>query len=829
MPEGGSDATPSLVSSPALPLSTHRDGMDSTLERLATSQRMSAPQVGSSHTSPQVLLLAIRLNGASVSPGTQVLETPAGTFLFAKADLQAWRLRAGSMGSGTGGAEPFMQGGVAYVAIPPRDLISIRLDRATQTLGLQVLPQAFDATRIEVYANPASDSVRPSPGGFFNYDLSTQRAPGARQAGGIFQLGGFNRDGVGIIDVLAQRASGTASTFPAPPDVVRLDSTWTSDFPARLASLRFGDIISQPGAWGQAARLGGMQYGTNFGTQPGFITTPLQAVSGLAALPSVVDVYVNQVLTSQSHVAPGPFSITNLPVVTGSGQITTVVTDLLGRQQVITQPFYAGTNLLRQGLSNFSFEAGALRQDYGLRSNDYGPGAAIGTYSLGLTNSLTGEVHGELQKNREALGLSAAWIADPLGIVSASLAASHNPDFGEQSAGSAIPSPRQGTLLSLGLQRLTPTVSVSAHAQWATAGFTQLGAVPGTPGVQRESDITISQNFGRAGSVAASYVAQATFGSPAARIAQLSYSVGVGAWGFVSATLLRTVQPNPNTQVSLIWTMPLGPSTSASLSAQSSSGGSSAGPWTASIQHNLPVGPGWGYQVQAGGGPAGGQPANLQAQGQYQGPVGLYTAQVQRLDGQDNYRLEAQGGVGTLGGATFLSRAITDSFALVQVPGLSNVRVYANNQEVGRTNAAGDLLIPSLLAYQRNVVSVNQADIPLDADVGKLSLPVVPAYRSGILARFPIHITRSAIFNMVQADGKPVPAGAQAQISGGATSSTQQYPVGMDGRGYLSGLGLRQTVLVQWPGGQCSFVLLDPPSSDPLPDLGTHTCQRINP
>jgi outer membrane usher protein len=780
----------------------------------------SGPMHGKSAYS--ILLLSIRLNGVSVSPGAEVLQLRNGQFLFAVSDLRAWRLRLEDRADG---AAQFTHAGAAYAAIAPEDLASARLDKAAQTLDLQVLPLAFAPTRIEAYANPAVDSERPSPGGFFNYDLSAQRAPGANQDGGIFQLGGFNEEGVGILDVLAQHDSGMASgvsgAFPAQPNVVRLDSTWTSDFPRKLTSLRLGDMISSPGSWGQAARLGGIQYGTNFGTQPGFITTPLQAVSGLAVLPSVVDVYVNQALASQSRVAPGPFSITNLPVVTGSGEITTVVTDLLGRQQVITQPFFAGTNLLRQGLSNFSFEAGALRQNYGLRSNDYGPGAAVGTYSLGLTNSLTGEVHGELQKSRAALGLSAAWIAAPLGILSASLAASHNPDFDEASGGQSTGTPGQGELLALGFQRLTQGISVSAHAQWATAGFTQLGATPAVPGVQRESDITISQNFGQVGSVAASYVAQNTFGSPSARIAQLSYSVGVGRWGFVSATLLRTIQPNPNTQVSLIWTVPIGPRTSASLSAQSSS----AQPWTASLQHNLPVGTGWGYQLQAASGPQ----SNVQAQGQYQGPIGLYSAQVQRLGGQDNVRVEAQGGIGTLGGATFLSRAITNSFALVQVPGISNVRVYANNQEVGRTNASGDLLIPSLLAYQRNVVSVNQADLPLDADVAALSLPVVPAYRSGILARFPIHISRSATFNVVQENGQPVPAGAQAQVSGGALRSSQKYPVGLQGRGYLSGLASRNIVKLQWPGGHCSFVLLDHPSADPLPDLGTHICRTTSP
>ena len=46
--------------------------------------------------------------------------------------------------------------------------------------------------------------------------------------------------------------------------------------------------------------------------------------------------------------------------------------DLLGREQVISQPYYASSLLLREGLIDDSNEIGFVRNDFGIRSNDYG-------------------------------------------------------------------------------------------------------------------------------------------------------------------------------------------------------------------------------------------------------------------------------------------------------------------------------------------------------------------------------------------------------------------------------------------------------------------------
>ena len=63
---------------------------------------------------------------------------------------------------------------------------------------------------------------------------------------------------------------------------------------------------------------------------------------------------------------------------------------------MITQSYYASPRLLRAGLHDYSIEAGAVRENFGLAGNDYGRPLVVGTERYGFSDSLTGEIHAEL-------------------------------------------------------------------------------------------------------------------------------------------------------------------------------------------------------------------------------------------------------------------------------------------------------------------------------------------------------------------------------------------------------------------------------------------------
>src|SRR5436190_6826425 len=129
--------------------------------------------------------------------------------------------------------------------------------------------------------------------------------------------------------------------------------------------------------------------------RPDLITFPAPSVSGSAAVPSTVDVLVNGSTVRSGSVAPGPFEVPQVPVISGAGTVTTTVTDALGRQVTTELPFYASPTLLAPKLQTYSAEIGLVRRDWGTESNDYGALAGAITYRRGLSSHLTFEGHAE--------------------------------------------------------------------------------------------------------------------------------------------------------------------------------------------------------------------------------------------------------------------------------------------------------------------------------------------------------------------------------------------------------------------------------------------------
>jgi len=165
------------------------------------------------------------------------------------------------------------------------------------------------------------------------------------------------------------------------------------------------------------------------------------------------------------------------------------------------------------------------------------------------------------------------------------------------------------------------------------------------------------------------------------------------------------------------------------------------------------------------------------------------------------------------------------SFAVAEVPEMPGVRVYADNQLVARTGDDGTAFLPRLRPYEVNRISIEQADLPLDAELGALSEDAVPYYRSGILVRFPVKRARGAVLTVVLENGQPIPAGALAQLVG----STAEFPVGLNGALYLTGLEASNRLRVSWRGQSCEFPVSFTPNAEPQPDLGRFTCRGVKP
>ena len=196
-----------------------------------------------------------------------------------------------------------------------------------------------------------------------------------------------------------------------------------------------------------------------------------------------------------------------------------------------------------------------------------------------------------------------------------------------------------------------------------------------------------------------------------------------------------------------------------------------------------------------------------------------------RFQGQDSVRASVSGGIGIVSSHAFLARPLTESFGVVRVDDYSGVQVMVDNQVVGRTGQDGYAVIPRLRAYDRNRVSLDQRDLPLDATVDALAIVEVPYFRSGILFDFPVRRAHGATLRIVQDDGTDVPPGAQVDVD----ARGERFPVALGGTAYVTAITARHRLRVTWPGRQCVFDVALADTRDPLPDLGTHVCRGLTP
>jgi outer membrane usher protein len=599
-------------------------------------------------------------------------------------------------------------------------------------------------------------------------------------------------------------ASAVARTGPYQPGGVRLDTAWTRDFADRMETLRIGDSISSSGSWGRSARYAGIQYGTNFSTQPTFVTTPLLSASGDAVLPSTVEVFVNGNPVASETVQPGPFQIEGVPAVNGAGQMQVVVTDALGREQVVSQPYYAGTALLREGLTEYSVEAGAIRQDYASKSNNYGNAVGAATWRHGITDRFTAEMHGEAQAGGAAAGgASGAVQVGMLGIVSANAAVGGNGDG-------------LGWLGGLGFESSGRALSLHARTLYASESFAQLGDNFSRVRPRSRTFGGLGFNLSRFGSLQFAYGRQSNWGAPGAQTFGFGYSLGLGQLGTLNLFANYSDSNASTTDVFLTWTMSFGERATATATLQQSAGGDSPQDGfsaVGTVQRSLPVGSGSGYIASLSS-------ANDYHVGYaYQGHAGLVTADWASANGQDGLRVGGVGGLAITDAGVMASRRLDQSFAMVKVADYEGIQVYVDNQPVGHTDREGRVLLDRLLPYQTNQVSIDPTELPMDATISSPSMTVTPAYRSGVSVKFPVSRADSMTMRLVQVNGQPVPAGAEVMLEG------NPFPVAMNGLVYVSGVGTNGHASVSWQGGNCVADFTRPAGGGPVPDLGEIACR----
>ena len=690
-----------------------------------------------------------------------------------------------------------------------------RLNFADQSVDLVFSPAAFNAVRLtqeSAMRPPLSPSI---PAFFANYDLnyltshnrdSIGGTSNARDLGALTEFGFSGQWGLLTSSYVGRNLVSQDPTLKA--SWRRLETTYTRNFLESNSTLRLGDSSTRSGISGRPVYFGGVQFAKNFSLQPGFVTQPIPTVTGLSAAPSTVELYVNDALRQTSKVPSGPFSIDNFPALTGAGEARVVVRDILGRETVITQSFFSNANLLEENLSDWSFEAGAIRNQLGTENADYGPRFVSGLWRQGLTKSITVEANGEWSRPLARVGAGASYELpfQMLGQTAVSFSRS-------DTAG-------RGHNWLVGIERTGLRHGVSLSAEGASRGYRQLGIDTAAPLPRLQTTASYSYSTDKFGAFNVSYAGFDNYDLGKLDTISVNYTMRLGPHSALTLSATRLSGISTGTSVGATLIVPLENRITVAAGVTSRSGTTES---YVNASRALSAETGWGWRTALGSRADGGY---TEGGAYYQGSKGLFSADVSAGQTQQNLRLGLIGGLVMAEGQAFATRRVQDSFAIVEVPGYANVGVGFQGSTLTRTDEKGIALLPRLLPFQRNSVRLDPTELPISAELDSIEREAVPALRGAVKITFPVRSGRGALIRIVLEGGEPAPAGADIELVG----DKKEFFVARRGEAFVTGLQTTNQLRLKWNGASCTFTVELPPGNlEDITRVGPVHCSGVKP
>lgn len=660
-------------------------------------------------------------------------------------------------------------------------------------------------------------------GALLNYDLFSaaawshdQSSPGYSGASVTLDARLFSPFGT-----LSQSAI-VGHTLASGVDAMRLDTYWSYSDPDTMINYRAGDAITSGLAWTRPIRIGGLQAQRNFGLRPDLVTLPLPSFSGSAAVPTSVDVYVDNVRMFTQDVDAGPYNLSNLPL-TGTGSARFVTVDAAGRRSEHSLSFMTSPLLLRPGLTDFSIEAGFPRGDFGVRSFDYSPTPVLNaSLRRGITDWLTGEAHGEATEGFGNVGVGAAFSIAGRALLNVAASGSYS------SRGSGV-SPYVSLETRVGPLTLSGAYQRSLGDYEDLASFTadKLDRHPrgafsfydlSDPRPARESArVNVSSRLWDGSSLSLGLARVVNADDTKVSFANLGWSRSGPRGSSIYASAYTSVSGERSSGAFVGFSMPFGEKTSVSSSVTTRDGKIGWGGEAVRYLGQEDGSYGWRLRNFSAGETA----TERSASGAYRSPYGTVEATAGQYGRTGAATIEWQGSLATLGNGVYASNRIDDAFAVVDAKA-PNVPVLLDNRPVGKTGSNGKLLLPDLRSWQTNSVAIDASTLPVEAQASETQRMVRPGDRQGVVVDFGVNLdTPAAIVVLVDAKGVPLPAGSRILREG------QDEPtlLGYDGRAYLLNIQAHNRLIVETTKGRCSAQFDFARKRGAQQQIGPVTCQ----
>ncbi|MDQ9028902.1 fimbria/pilus outer membrane usher protein [Acinetobacter nosocomialis] len=662
-----------------------------------------------------------------------------------------------------------------------------------QSLNLQVPASMLTGYSVELSGQQTTSSgllkMKPLNAAILNYSLyhtiTNDESIFSGSAEGIFNsaLGNFSS---GVL------YNGSNETSYSHEKWVRLESKWQYVDPEKVRIYTLGDFISNSSDWGSSVRLAGFQWSSAYTQRGDIVTSALPQFSGSAALPSTLDLYVNQQKIYSGLVPSGPFDIKQLPFISGN-EVTLVTTDATGQQIITKKPYYFSSKILAKGINEFSVDVGVPRYNYGLYSNDYDDATfASGAIRYGYSNSLT--LSGGVEASTDGLTNLGTGFAKNLfgvGVINADIAASQYKDENGYSA-------------LVGLEgRISKNISFNTSYRKVFDNYFDLARVSQIRYLKDNQMSAEPQNYLSYSALAdeiiragINYNFYAGYGvyvgynqikysdnSYKLLSANLSGSLNKN-WGFYSSAY-KDYENHKDYGIYFALRYTPSTRTNAITSVSSDSGRLTYRQEVFVLSEPKINSFGWGGYVERD------QDAhtnNASIYGSYRARAAYLTGRYNRIGDNDQVALSATGSLVAAAGRIFAANEIGDGYAVVTNAGPQS-QIINGGINLGTTDKSGRFLIPSLMPYRENHIYLDPSYLPLNWNVKSTDQKTVVGYRQGTLVDFGAHQVISGLVRIVDKNNTPLLPGYSVRING-----QQDALVGYDGEVFVPNL-LRQNKL----------------------------------
>jgi outer membrane usher protein len=583
------------------------------------------------------------------------------------------------------------------------------------------------------------------------------------------------------------------------------------DVPRLKASLTLGDAFTD-GAVFDSFGFRGVSLASDDRMRPDSQQGYAPVVRGIARTNARVRITQNGNLLLETTVAPGPFEISDLYPTGYGGDLLVTVIEADGRQESFTVTYAALVQLLRPGTTRFSLAAGELDLD-GRGGSGSGNWFVQGAVQQGLSNGLTAYA-GAAAAPGYVSALAGVALNTPLGAVAV--------DATLAQARIVPEDPDQGYSVRLSYSKVVPglltSVSVAAYRH-SSSGFwsmrdameareaVRLGLDPQAVRRQRNRfQVNVTQSLGPGWGNLYLSGSATDYWNRASSVLQLQAGYGNVAhlgkydlnYGLSYARQRDQATGRTNDRMLLTLSAALGERTNAPQLAmnlahdRADGGGRTSG--RVALSGTVGARSEYSYNANATFAPEGNSFGLATA---YRADFATFSASGSAGSRFSQFSLGASGGVVIHPGGVTLANQLGDTIGVVSARDAEGARVASDLG--GRVNGAGFAVVPHLMPYRLNEVTIDPQGSSADVELKATRQQVAPRANSVVLVKFDTASGQGVTINASFPDGAPVPFGASVR-------DARRAEIGIAGQGgqiFLRGLNRTGTLQVDWGEGGC--------------------------